>query len=178
MPTRPFRSALCLLLAAPILVAAASNARAEDRCSGTFCDFYYEHLATPTSQQPTTPTTPAKPAPGQAAGPPQQPAAAGTATAQPHRLVAVQGGGIIGLMSGAPQQRCTGTLCDFFYGGPPPERPTPEPAAAAARASVTPSAAPGVEPDADDAPAEGGRTVVEPEPHCTVNPRDPWACYR
>lgn len=162
-------------------LASASGAAAQSRCEGTLCDLYYDHLAPAQQAAPAAPS-PTPPAPaksndsllgrlfsGNTQSQPQQ--TSGTPSA-PH--LAVQGGGLLGMMTGAPQQRCTGTLCDLYYGGPPPEEPSAPPPPAAAQAAAQPAAdEPTPDPDAG-----GGVEPREATPRCTYNPRDPWQCYR
>ena len=159
---RARRMCVRFMRSTPLLVAAGlasalvvSTASAGDRCEGTLCDLYYDHMgAPPPAATPAQPATKAAPTPitvpsngllghlfsGGASS--QQPATPGAAP--PHKpLVAVQGGGVVGLMQGAAPDRCTGTLCDFYYGGPPPEAPD---------AAIQEPGAPSVEPAADDAP--------------------------
>ena len=158
---------------------ATVSASAQDRCEGTLCDLYYRNSPPPPASA--TQSAPAKPltAPngtlfgslfgGPSSQQPQQQPADGTAPAR-KPLVAVQGGGLLGMMNGAPQDRCEGTLCDLYYGGPKPERPEP---------SAEPAAT-GGEPEADIAPQteRPSRVIEEPvERHC-ADTRDPWSCYR
>ena len=194
MSHRPLRflvaSALGSLVGACIL--APAPAFAADRCEGTFCDLYYEHMAAPKAAAPAQQAAPATSAqatprrPVPAANPNDsllgrlfsgggsQPATAGTAPAAPGKLVAVQGGGVVGLMNGTAPKRCEGTLCDLFYGGPPPE----EPAAAPNGAAVAP------EPASDEtAPRQRRRVEEAPSEDetrstCVADARDPWRCYR
>ncbi len=94
-----------------------------------------------------------------------------TGSAPPRKpVVAVQGGGLLGMMQGAPQERCEGTLCDLYYGGPKPERPEP---------SAEPAAT-GTGSPADDAPQteQPSRVIEQPEERHCADSRDPWNCYR
>ena len=175
-----------LTLFVPMLVALAGvssgamaqAAKPDDRCSGTLCDLYY----------------------GMGGTAPQAPAAGTTAAASPATTVpaavpvphvAVQGGGVVGLLSGAPQERCTGTLCDFFYGGPPPEKvpaaltPAEAPRALAPGEAPRNALAPAEAPETDDAPVrrrsrrdEADAAPPEEKPHCVAPAADPWRCYR
>ena len=164
MPSRSLRLILALALVGSSGVALSVPAAAADRCEGTFCDFYYEHVAPP------KPVVPPAPAPKAPAATPQ----AATAPATPRRLVGVQGGGLIGMMNGTAPKRCTGTLCDLFYGGPPPEEPAvpPEDAAVAAEPASEEAAVPS-RPNRIEAPSE-----AETRPGCVADTRDPWRCYR
>ena len=187
-------SAKTALLAVTALFV-APIALAQERCSGTLCDAYYGNRtpdpAAPAGATPlTVPTggilgfftapktaTPAG-APGQATAPAKAP------------YVQMEGGGLVGAMRGAPAERCSGTICDLFYGGPPPERPQ----------QAATGAAPGIERgidrsidrggDIDRAPrgrnrrasADEGSVSYAPrqveKPQCAAPPNDPWRCYR
>ena len=181
-------------LAATLLLGGVGCAAAQDRCEGTLCDFYYDHMAKPPQDQPAQGQPVRAQAPRAAQGQ-AQPAQAsdsllgrlfsgGQAPAQPadggvppakKPFVAVQGGGVVGLMQGRAPTRCTGTLCDLYYGGAPKEEPEAAPAAAAPGAPTV--RAEEAEIESPVAPARG----VEPRESvrgCAANPRDPWSCYR
>ena len=165
--------AAALLLAVP--------AFAQDRCEGTLCDLYYANRpAPPPAAASSGAPAGAKPlmAPngtifgnlfgGSGQQQAQQPADGSAPARKP--LVAVQGGGLVGRMQGAPQDRCSGTLCDLYYGGSAPERPEP-----GAERPAT-----GAEPTADLAPqTEQPARIIEPrEDRSCADSRDPWSCYR
>lgn len=163
------------LLAVLVLAGtAACNApafaqQAASRCEGTLCDLFYSGKPAPepagapaAGVQPngdrplTVPTTGGilgalTGGLGQGAG-----AAPAVGSPSPTPGVTAPGeGGLIAMMKGQTSSRCTGTLCDLFYGGSAPEQP-----AAAEPAAV------------DDRPrrAEAKR--------CVAPPNDPWRCYR
>ena len=73
-------------------------------------------------------------------------------------------------MNGSAPKRCTGTLCDFFYGGPPPEEPTVAPTEAAiAPERASDEAATAREPATlEEAPSES-----DTRPNCAADARDP-----
>lgn len=173
-------SPLALLALAPAGAAAQQAAPAE-RCSGTLCDLYYGGSAPDAAGQKPAPPTPLSvptggvlgffsgPTPAQAPAPGAQPAKPG--------FVQVQGGGIVGAVNGKPAERCSGTLCDFYYGSstssfddPPAEQPT-------AVVTDPADAAP-----ADDAPRSRKRRaevqVPREKPLCVGTAADPWRCYR
>lgn len=179
MPYRSLRLPVALALLSLVVVSAPASAA--DRCEGTLCDLYYEHMASP---QPATPAqaAPARPVPAAdandsllgrmlSAGAAQPVSPSAPTPAAPHKLVAVQGGGVIGMMNGTAPKRCTGTLCDFFYGGPPPEEPAP----AATEAAVAPVSDEVVAPQGrlQEAPSE-----TDTRSSCAVDAHDPWRCYR
>ena len=181
-----FPLALALLAAGAVpRIAAAQQAR--QPCTGTLCDLYYGNTSISTEPPPPAGQKPA-PTPlsvpgtgflgrlfGGGSAAPAAPA--GTASGAPAAatprpaMVQVQGGGLVGMMRGAPAQRCTGTICDFYYGGPPPEEPEPQPAAVAPQA--TPDA-----PDGDAPARTRPRRAVEAAPRCAYSAADPWRCYR
>ncbi len=159
--------------------ACAQQAQPPDRCSGTLCDLYYGGPAPEqpegASKPPTAPTPMMVPSFGRLIGGGQGGTAQGGASgAKP--LVGVGGDGIASLFRGDPQDRCTGTLCDMYYGGPPPEKPEPQPGAQAPQPTVEGAAAP-AEPDPDDTPGVRYEPREE-KPHCVAPPQDPWKCYR
>jgi hypothetical protein len=186
MPSPAGLSAILLPLAllAPCLLAPA--AAAQDRCEGTLCDLYYHGDASaPTPQgQPPAATPLSVPSGGilgffsgnRAATPaaPGAPAAPGRAP-----LVQMQGGGLVGLANGGARDRCEGTLCDLYYGGPPPEKP---PAPTTARSPVAPTESVEADPDVAPTPTRvrrGAEPGVQYEkPHCAATAADPWKCYR
>lgn len=185
---RPRFSPAILFAAGLVLAGAPVRAQtADDRCSGTICDWYYGNK--PKSQQP----APAPQAPagaqqltvpstggflsrifgGGSPQPAQQGAAAGQ-TGEQHSLVG--GGGLAGMVRGDAPDRCTGTICDLYYGGPPKEKPAQ---GAASASATTPAAATGADtaeplppPDAPDA------VMRAPTRKCVAPPNDPWKCYR
>lgn len=183
--------AAAFLLLAAGLACAATPGRAEDRCSGTLCDLYYGSSSDAAKTAPAgTATAVTVPQTGflgrlfgagksaNAPAPSSAPAAApASATAQP---AAASGGrlpGILGAFSGAPTDRCTGTLCDLYYGGSPDEKPGPQPTAA------TPVATDGAVAADDDAPApRSGRhrsaDAAVDRPACAATAADPWHCLR
>ncbi len=179
MSTRLRPSLRLAPVAGALISLAASGAFAQDRCTGTLCDLYYGN-SSPAKPAAVAPSTPA-PA-GQAATPRadgllgrlfSNGATSGPSTnAAPAKpLVAVQGGGLIGMANGTAPSRCSGTLCDLYYGGPPPEAP--------ARPEAAPiSPARDAEAAADEAPVPSRPISREPEPRCAVNAHDPWQCYR
>ena len=182
------------LLAAAAL--APSDVAAQERCSGTFCDFYYGGPSpADTTDQAAAPKAAPTPltVPGTGffsrlvgGGDAPQPAPSGTAAAPapaaPRRVVAVQGGGVLGMMRGDPAERCTGTFCDFYYGGPPPEKPDPPPTAGAADPQAAPDAAADPTPqdaaDEDPAPVRHRAATQRPAPPACAAGTDPWHCYR
>jgi hypothetical protein len=188
MPFRPYLLAILL----PLTFLAASGALAQqaapaDRCTGTACDLYYGGSAPDSAQPPagsqTGPTPLTVPGTGFikrlfGGGDTQaQPGASGTTSAPARPLVGVGGGGIAAMARGEKAERCTGTLCDFFYGGPPPP-PPPEQPAAGVQPQATADAAP--EPSADETQSPRALDVPErKEPQvCAPMPGDPWKCYR
>ena len=182
MLSRHLRMYFAGLVVATATALFAIPASAQDRCEGTLCDLYYAN----------------KPAPAPAAAAPQAGATpltipnrrylfdgffGGGSSQQsqqqaadpdaPVRKPMVQGGGLIGMMQGAPQDRCEGTLCDLYYGGPKPERPEPTPQRAATGAAAAPDDAAEYAPQTAE-PREIERPV---ERHC-AGTGDPWSCYR
>lgn len=168
-----------------------------DRCEGTLCDLYYS------GRGKSADTTTAKPAPapvpGVPAGATPVMAPSGTAQLSDSTLKRWFGGwsdssahpppppsepatanndymhlGSGGLLGGK-QERCTGTLCDAFYGSSPAEPTTP--------------AAPDQR-QAAAQPAGGSASPEEPAiayrhiPHesevkkCSSPASDPWRCFR
>jgi hypothetical protein len=160
----------------------AAAQQADDRCTGTFCDWYY---GGPPPAQPAGPKPAATPLTVPSGnflgnlisgGAPAQPQAGGTAAPAKRPLVAVQGGGILGMVRGEKTDRCSGTFCDLYYGGPPPEKPqTPDqPAGSPDQAGAPPDQA-AAEPD----PAPQPELVERREPErCAAPASDPWKCYR
>ena len=161
----------------------ATPASAQARCEGTLCDLYYANRPPPQPTPASQPPAGARPltAPngtifgslfGGSSSPQQQPQQQPADGSAPVRkpLVAVQGGGLLGMMHGAPQERCEGTLCDLYYGGPKPERPE----------SGAESAATDAEPSADETPQteQPARVIEQPEERHCADGRDPWSCYR
>ena len=175
--------ALCCWSVGQASGAAAQQAAAPaQRCTGTLCDLYYgtsESDAPPPQQAAPTPLTVPKSgildhffSGGQAAQPgtPSAPAAAA-----PGSLVSVQGGGLAGRLSGAPEERCTGTLCDLYYGSTPSEAPV-------AQASAQAAPGPAVVPETAPRTVRKARTAEVAErqekARCAAAGRDPWQCYR
>lgn len=177
------RNELISLIVGATAILCAGSALAQDRCEGTLCDLYYANRPAPPPAQPATPT-PGVPAGAKplvapngtifgslfgGSGQQQKQPADGSAPAR-KPLVAVQGGGLLGKLQGAPDERCSGTLCDLYYGGPTPEKPEPSAERAATGAEPTPDLAPQTE--------EPSRVIEQPEErHCASN-KDPWSCYR
>lgn len=185
------RSSLkALAFIVPLLAAGASTAQPDERCSGTLCDFYYGGAPAKEpapSAKPAAPTpimvpqgglmgffrsgTASNTAPSDANGTPQS-----SMTSRVH----VGGGGVAGLVRGETPERCSGTICDIYYGGSPPEKPE-QPTAAAAPSEATADAA--IADTADEEPRARRRSRVEyvereEKPGCAPNPQDPWRCYR
>ena len=181
------------------LIGSAMAQQANDRCEGTLCDLYYGsngNNAPPAPVGATPLTVPKAGFLSNIFGGSQQAAAPATgAPAQPAPtrapLVQVGGGGVLGMARGAPQERCGGTLCDFFYGGPSPEEQreaqrteNPEPVQPTRTAL-----APGAAPDPPDEPRARRRGARErggvdyaraptEKPGCVAPSGDPWRCYR
>ena len=174
----------------------ATSALAQERCSGTFCDLFYSARgAPPATTQPTPQSTAPTPMTVPSTGgilnffksTPSGPTAQGGVSAPSNSFVKLDGGGLLGDKS----QRCSGSICDLYYGGPPPAQPT-VPAAAAARP------APGARPPTPGqvAPArevetaemaslrqadERRRVAQAAEQQAKAKCRvanDPWHCYR
>lgn len=182
-----------VLVPTAFVIAGAASAQTAQRCEGTLCDLYYGSSAAEATPPGATPApTPLMAPQGGILGffSSGKPAPQGGATQAAVPALAVQGGGVVGMMNGAPQERCTGTLCDLYYGGPPPEHATPaalpQPAEAprSARAPAgAPGLAPATVPDDDEAPVRRGRRSVEAapreeKPRCAAPASDPWRCYR
>lgn len=183
---RPRCSPAILFAIGLVLSGAPARAQSDDRCSGTLCDLYYGNK--PKNQQPAANAQQA-PAGGQQLTVPtggflsrffgggQQPAQQGAAGGQAqgqHSLVG--GGGIAGMVRGDAPDRCTGTLCDLYYGGPPKEKP----AQGAARAQATTQAAASGSYNAEPLPAPDAPDTVMRAPvrKCVATPADPWKCYK
>lgn len=157
-----------LIAASPVAAARAQTAAAAsppDRCEGTLCDLYYS-----------THTAPAAGAASAAA-----PAAsglsnwfsrgAGPTNAQPlapaspgNGYMAMGAGGVLG----PKQERCSGTLCDLYYGSSPSSD-----AGNTQQASTTAVAAPEPIVPRRHIPHES-----ETRPKCSSPTADPWRCYR
>lgn len=176
--------AVLVLAGTAVCNAPAFAQQAASRCEGTLCDLFYSGKPAPepagapaAGVQPngdrplTVPTTGGilgalTGGLGQGAG-----AAPAAGSPPPAPGVTAPGeGGLIAMMKGQTSSRCTGTLCDLFYGGSAPEQPAAAGAMAQAPAAGRIAAA---EPAAvDDRPrrAEAKR--------CVAPPNDPWRCYR
>jgi hypothetical protein len=188
-------AAVVVAAALPVLPVAAQQAQP---CTGTLCDLYYNHTAAEPAQQP----APAKATTGQTAAGQQVPAGAtpltvpsggvlgffninrnsetapsdASGTPQSRPLVGVGGGGLAAMARGEKADRCTGTICDLFYGGPPAEKAAAAPAAAGQAALAR---------DAADAPAgarfeedERAEARRQAPARCASKNADPWSCYR
>ena len=184
--TRLFAGLILPLLATSGTFPSAARAQQapDDRCTGTLCDFYYGSSkpapAAPstTASAPTPVTVPGAGYLGNLfSGSPSTPATPGAAAPAAPSRVQVQGGGLVGMATGAPAERCSGTLCDLYYGGPPPERPE-QPAEQQAAQAGTDAAE---QPVVDEAPPSPRRRAIPPpaEPQrCAAPANDPWRCYR
>ena len=190
---KPILRVLAVVAAASL----ASGASAQDRCTGTLCDAYYGGSPPAKSTVPEGATPMMVPSGGILGfftSPKAEPAApagtTGTASAPAKApMVAVEGGGLVGMMRGAPAERCTGTFCDFFYGGPPPEQPQPRQAAtgtasrdagAIDRGDIDRSPPPrsrNRRAEADEGGVSYAPRLAE-KPQCVAPPGDPWKCYR
>ena len=164
-----------------------------DRCQGTLCDLYYGargNAADMTTAKPAAPavagvpagatplTVPSNPlsrlfggggssaSSGSTAStrPPPPPSEPATAT---NSYMHLGTGGVLG----GGDQRCTGTVCDLFYGTSPEEPAAGQQQAVAGSASM---AARG------EAPVVGRHIPHESEtrPKCSSLSADPWRCYR
>ncbi len=180
MLSRQSRTDLIGLALGAAVALSAASALAQDRCEGTLCDLYYANKPPPApapAAQPEGATPLVVPkrtlfgdffgGSSQAQG--QQQPADGSAPAK-KPLVAVQGGGLLGMMRGAPQERCEGTLCDLYYGGSKPERSEGGAEPASTDAETAADMAPQTQPPA--------RVIEQPEERHCADSRDPWSCYR
>lgn len=169
-----------LLVSAMLAAGGATAAFAQDRCTGTLCDWYYGSSAPSTEDQ--SVAKPAAPTPLMvptfkslfSGGATQQANGQGAAApAMPSRL-RIGGGGLAAVARGETSGRCSGTLCDLYYGSSAPE---PEEEAAAA---PTAAAAPAPEAAAEPPPGVRYERVAEHEakPRCAYSAQDPWKCYR
>ncbi len=163
----------------------ASAQQTSQRCEGTLCDLYYRNSPPPAEA---APAQPAAPTPltvptggflGRVFGTGPTPAATG-ATPSPAPFVSVKGGGIL---ADKTDERCDGTLCDIYYHGAPPPRPSSPSVASAPDnepVETTAAAAPDAETDAE--PRTSRRKVTAgvqfAKPACVAPPGDPWRCYR
>ncbi len=179
-------SASLVLLAASIGSAAAQQAAAP--CSGTFCDIYYGYLGNKPAAEP-VPPTPAQGTPltvpslGRMFSGPSPTSPAATPVPEERAsssYVQLGGGGLLGpggALSGrtSPEQRCSGSLCDAYYGivGAPPEPQAARPATVEAEASAPPPS------EAKAARKRAVEFAVQQEkPRCAAAGKDPWQCYR
>lgn len=205
-PTNPAASAcgIAARLAPLVLVAvlgAARGAAADDRCTGTLCDLYY-------AARPAQPSAPAQPASTQDGA--TQPAA-------PTPVTVPSGGGILNFFrGGAPDapaapaapgaaptkpfmyltegthyDRCTGTLCDAYYGVTSPSSPAPAPPQAQQASAKAPGGtaltprqpAPTAEQVALAKAMQQRRAAQEAREQANAKCRlaaagDPWHCFR
>lgn len=192
---RPRFSPAILFAIGLVLSGAPAHAQSDDRCSGTLCDLYYGNK--PKSPQPAANPQQAPAGAQQLTVPTggflsrffgggQQPAqgTAGGQAQEQHSLIG--GGGIAGMVRGDTPDRCTGTLCDLYYGGPPKEKPAqaaaqaPATTQAATQAHATTQAAATGSYNAEPLPAPDAPDAVMRAPvrKCVATPADPWKCYK
>ena len=189
-------ASLGLLIAGTARAEQAAAAPPADRCEGTLCDLYYSSkgntvdaaakpASTPVAGVPAGATPIMAPSSGtllngnplsrwfggssssETAGarptPPSEPAASAS-----NSYMHLGSGGLLG----DKQERCTGTLCDTFYGSSPTE-----PASAGAgqqRTFATPVASAAE-------PVIAYRHIPhesETRPKCSSPAADPWRCFR
>ena len=176
---------IAALLASGVLAsgeASAQSAPAEQPCSGTLCDLYYGgsgSAAKPSTSAPPSATQQGVPVTvptgnifsGLFGGGGTQAAPGTAAPGAPQQASAP----FVRVVGGRPaSERCSGTVCDLFYGGadaPAPAKPVAQQQASAT--SVVPTAEPAVAPS----PARKHVAAPQPKPICH-NDRDPWQCYR
>ena len=138
-------------------------------CEGTLCDWYHSTHSDTASAPATVGGATAVTAPsggplswfGRSSGPKNaQPAEEPSAS---NSYMSMSGGGLIG----GSKERCTGTLCDAYYGS----SPAPSAQAPAGQQQTAASAEPRV---------PYHRVVHESEtrPKCSSPAADPWRCFR
>ena len=169
---------LALLALALLTMDMASNAAvAEDQCSGTLCDIFAKPSkpgapstapAKPEAGTPLTVPTLAMPTPGGLlnffkSSPAEAPAGTTAQQGAAAPLVRIEGG--------RNEERCSGTVCDFYY-GTLGSKSSSEQQAAATPVSAT--------------SAGGGQNVAnireiaerQAKPRCVAPASDPWRCHR
>ena len=164
-----------------------------EHCEGTLCDLYYGARGNSADPAPKPATAPVA---GVPAGATPVMAPTGTSLLSSNPLSRLFGGSAsdgsrppppesepatatnsymhmsTGGVLGDKQQRCTGTLCDTFYGSAPAE---PEAPAAARQQATSVTAAAAAE------PAIAYRHIPhesETRPKCSSPAADPWRCFR
>ena len=160
------------------ILASGNVARA---CEGTICDLVGSNNSTPSASAPSAAPTPLTvPSSGGILGffkskPSDASGATASSQSESNSLLNVQGGGLATAFTSPSSQRCSGTFCDFFYRGAPPESAPQQPAAQQATASARPV------PASTGATRTTSTTVVVEQPRekpLCHSATDPWHCFR